>query len=93
MQLYARRHFLFPPLSIDVYNERVMSIVRCEAQVCKVGTNNLWKIEIMQFQTILNGLLCIQDLLLKKLLVENYLTEEERYFISCVFHHILVKFT
>lgn len=34
-QLYARRHFLFPPLSIDVYNERVMSIVRCEAQVCK----------------------------------------------------------
>ncbi|KMZ56301.1 Ribonuclease III family protein [Zostera marina] len=49
-ELYARRHFLFPPLSIDVYNERVMSIVRCEAQ----------------------------DLLLKKLLVENYLTEEER---------------
>lgn len=49
-ELYARRHFLFPPLSIDVYNERVMSIVRCEAQ----------------------------DLLLKKLLLEDYLTEEER---------------
>lgn len=33
LQLYARRHFLFPPKSIDVYNERVMAIVRCEAQV------------------------------------------------------------
>lgn len=32
-QLYARRHFLFPPLSIDVYNERVKSVVRCEGQV------------------------------------------------------------
>ncbi|MQM19966.1 hypothetical protein Taro_052980 [Colocasia esculenta] len=31
-ELYARRHFLFPPKSIDVYNERVMAIVRCEAQ-------------------------------------------------------------
>jgi len=33
MQLYARRHFLFPPLSIDEYNVRVMAVVRCEAQV------------------------------------------------------------
>ncbi|OMO70825.1 hypothetical protein CCACVL1_18650 [Corchorus capsularis] len=31
-ELYARRHFLFPPLSIDEYNERVTSVVRCEAQ-------------------------------------------------------------
>ncbi|CAI0392222.1 unnamed protein product [Linum tenue] len=33
MQLYARRHFLFPPLNIEEYNERVMAVVRCEAQV------------------------------------------------------------
>ncbi|CAA6660920.1 unnamed protein product [Spirodela intermedia] len=39
-----------PPKSIDVYNERVMAIVRCEAQ----------------------------DALLKKLMNEDYLTEEER---------------
>lgn len=31
-EFYARRHFLYPPKSIDVYNERVMAIVRCEAQ-------------------------------------------------------------
>ncbi|XP_031407575.1 uncharacterized protein LOC116215907 isoform X1 [Punica granatum] len=31
-ELYARRHFLFPPLNIDDYNDRVMSVVRCEAQ-------------------------------------------------------------
>ncbi|XP_050230783.1 uncharacterized protein LOC126679821 [Mercurialis annua] len=31
-ELYARRHFLFPPLSIDEFNERVMAVVRCEAQ-------------------------------------------------------------
>ncbi|EEF34976.1 RNA binding protein, putative [Ricinus communis] len=31
-ELYARRHFLFPPLSIEEYNDRVMSVVRCEAQ-------------------------------------------------------------
>ncbi|WOK93881.1 hypothetical protein Cni_G02582 [Canna indica] len=49
-ELYARRHFLYPPLSINEYNERVMRVVRCEAQ----------------------------DLLLKKLLDEDYLTEEER---------------
>ncbi|ONK80926.1 uncharacterized protein A4U43_C01F23320 [Asparagus officinalis] len=49
-ELYARRHFLFPPLSINEYNERVMKVVRCESQ----------------------------DLLLKKLLSEDYLTEEER---------------
>ncbi|THU45648.1 hypothetical protein C4D60_Mb02t20190 [Musa balbisiana] len=49
-KLYARRHFLYPPLSINEYNERVMKVVRCEAQ----------------------------DLLLKKLLDEDYLTEEER---------------
>ncbi|EOY27095.1 RNA binding protein, putative [Theobroma cacao] len=30
--LYARRHFLFPPLSIEEYNDRVTSVVRCEAQ-------------------------------------------------------------
>ncbi|CAL9767673.1 unnamed protein product [Musa acuminata subsp. burmannicoides] len=49
-ELYARRHFLYPPLSINEYNERVMKVVRCEAQ----------------------------DLLLKKLLDEDFLTEEER---------------
>ncbi|XP_061371085.1 uncharacterized protein LOC133313697 isoform X2 [Gastrolobium bilobum] len=31
-ELYARRHFLFPPLSIEEYNGRVMAVVRCEAQ-------------------------------------------------------------
>ncbi|KAK4267322.1 hypothetical protein QN277_024117 [Acacia crassicarpa] len=31
-ELYARRHFLFPPLSIEDYNNRVMALVRCEAQ-------------------------------------------------------------
>ncbi|KAK1310754.1 hypothetical protein QJS10_CPA08g00495 [Acorus calamus] len=49
-ELYARRHFLFPPSSIDVYNDRVMAIVRCESQ----------------------------DALLKKLLDDDYLSEEER---------------
>ncbi|KAK9131143.1 hypothetical protein Sjap_011630 [Stephania japonica] len=49
-ELYARRHFLFPPLSIDEYNDRVMAVVRCEAQ----------------------------DALLKQLLDEDYLSEEER---------------
>ncbi|KAG0503511.1 hypothetical protein HPP92_003583, partial [Vanilla planifolia] len=49
-ELYARRHFLFPPLNINEYNGRVMKVVRCESQ----------------------------DLLLKKLLAEEYLTEEER---------------
>ncbi|KAJ3701415.1 hypothetical protein LUZ61_005120 [Rhynchospora tenuis] len=49
-ELYARRHFLYPPLSINEYNERVMKVVRCESQ----------------------------DILLKKLLKEDYLTDEER---------------
>ncbi|XP_060205876.1 uncharacterized protein LOC132633461 isoform X1 [Lycium barbarum] len=31
-ELYARRHFLFPPLSIEEYNDRVVAVVRCEAQ-------------------------------------------------------------
>ncbi|XAR49947.1 Ribonuclease III [Bertholletia excelsa] len=31
-ELYARRHFLFPPLNIEEYNDRVMQVVRCEAQ-------------------------------------------------------------
>lgn len=31
-ELYARRHFLYPPLSIEDYNDRVMAVVRCEAQ-------------------------------------------------------------
>ncbi|ONI15577.1 hypothetical protein PRUPE_3G050600 [Prunus persica] len=31
-KLYVRRHFLFPPLSIEEYNDRVMAVVRCEAQ-------------------------------------------------------------
>lgn len=34
MQLYARRHFFFPPLNIEEYNDRVTAVVRCEAQVC-----------------------------------------------------------
>ncbi|XP_010465235.1 PREDICTED: uncharacterized protein LOC104745633 [Camelina sativa] len=31
-ELYARRHFLFPPLSIEDYNDRVRAVVRAEAQ-------------------------------------------------------------
>jgi ribonuclease-3 family protein len=31
-ELYARRHFLFPPLTIEEYNNRVMAVVRTEAQ-------------------------------------------------------------
>ncbi|KNA20946.1 hypothetical protein SOVF_047740 [Spinacia oleracea] len=31
-ELYARRHFLTPTLNIEVYNDRVMAVVRCEAQ-------------------------------------------------------------
>ncbi|KAK4427331.1 Mini-ribonuclease 3 [Sesamum alatum] len=31
-ELYARRHFLFPPLNNEEYNDRVMAVVRCEAQ-------------------------------------------------------------
>ncbi|KAK7261724.1 hypothetical protein RIF29_28042 [Crotalaria pallida] len=31
-ELYARRHFLFPPLGIEEYNDRVTAVVRCEAQ-------------------------------------------------------------
>ncbi|GJU70864.1 ribonuclease III domain-containing protein [Tanacetum coccineum] len=31
-ELYARRHFLFPPLNIEEYNDRVMAVVRAEAQ-------------------------------------------------------------
>ncbi|XP_010106661.2 uncharacterized protein LOC21388033 [Morus notabilis] len=31
-ELYARRHFLFPPLSIEEYNVRVTAVVCCEAQ-------------------------------------------------------------
>ncbi|AEE33190.1 unnamed protein product [Arabidopsis thaliana] len=31
-EIYARRHFLFPPLSIEEYNDRVRAVVRCEAQ-------------------------------------------------------------
>ncbi|XP_051135836.1 uncharacterized protein LOC127254653 isoform X2 [Andrographis paniculata] len=31
-ELYARRHFLFPPLNIEEFNDRVMAVVRCEAQ-------------------------------------------------------------
>uniref|UniRef100_A0ACD5VT86 Uncharacterized protein n=1 Tax=Avena sativa TaxID=4498 RepID=A0ACD5VT86_AVESA len=49
-ELYARRHFFFPPLSINEYNKRVMDVVKCEAQ----------------------------DLLLNKLLGEDFLTQEER---------------
>ncbi|KAM0933528.1 putative ribonuclease III [Dioscorea sansibarensis] len=49
-ELYARRHFLFPPLCINEYNDRVMKVVRCESQ----------------------------DALLKKLLEDDFLTEEER---------------
>ncbi|XP_076924462.1 uncharacterized protein LOC143586896 [Bidens hawaiensis] len=31
-ELYARRHFLFPPLNIEEYNDRVMAVVRAEAR-------------------------------------------------------------
>lgn len=31
-ELYARRHFLAPALHIEEYNDRVMAVVRCEAQ-------------------------------------------------------------
>lgn len=40
MQLYARRHFLFPPLNIEEYNDRVTAVVRCEAQVRYVLTSS-----------------------------------------------------
>jgi len=33
MQLYDRRHFLFPLLSLDEHNDCVIAVVRCEAQV------------------------------------------------------------
>ncbi|XP_062195380.1 uncharacterized protein LOC133898709 isoform X2 [Phragmites australis] len=49
-ELYARRHFFFPPLSINEYNKRVMEVVKCESQ----------------------------DLLLNKLLGEDFLNQEER---------------
>ncbi|GAA0142799.1 hypothetical protein Leryth_001902 [Lithospermum erythrorhizon] len=49
-ELYARRHFLFPPLKIDEYNDRVMAVVRCETQ----------------------------DAMLRKLIEEHSLSEEER---------------
>ncbi|XP_031489075.1 uncharacterized protein LOC116256747 isoform X1 [Nymphaea colorata] len=49
-ELYARRHFLFPPLALDEYNSRVMAVVRCETQ----------------------------DMLLKKLLKDGFLTDDER---------------
>ncbi|KAL8098888.1 hypothetical protein AgCh_031561 [Apium graveolens] len=48
-ELYARRHFLFPPLNIEEYNDRVMAVVRCEAQ----------------------------DAMLRKLINEKVLSEEE----------------
>ncbi|KAK1576302.1 hypothetical protein Q3G72_012762 [Acer saccharum] len=32
LMLYACRHFLFPALSIEEYNDRVTAVVRCEAQ-------------------------------------------------------------
>ncbi|KAL1811317.1 uncharacterized protein LOC108227761 isoform X1 [Daucus carota subsp. sativus] len=48
-ELYARRHFLFPPLNIEEYNDRVMAVVRCEAQ----------------------------DAMLRKLLNDKVLSEEE----------------
>lgn len=44
MQLYARRHFLFPPLSIEEFNDRVMAVVRCEAQVCQVLLNLMFEL-------------------------------------------------
>ncbi|CAH9066846.1 unnamed protein product [Cuscuta epithymum] len=31
-EIYARRHFLFPPLNIEEHNDRVMAVVRCETQ-------------------------------------------------------------
>uniref|UniRef100_A0A7C8ZPE7 Ribonuclease III n=2 Tax=Opuntia streptacantha TaxID=393608 RepID=A0A7C8ZPE7_OPUST len=31
-ELYARRHFFTPALNIEEYNDRVMAVVRCEAQ-------------------------------------------------------------
>ncbi|KZV31821.1 hypothetical protein F511_25934 [Dorcoceras hygrometricum] len=31
-ELYARKHFLLPPLDIEEFNNRVMAVVRCEAQ-------------------------------------------------------------
>ncbi|KAG6735284.1 hypothetical protein POTOM_062159 [Populus tomentosa] len=32
MQLYARRHFLFPPSSLEEHNDCVIAVVCCEAQ-------------------------------------------------------------
>ncbi|KAF2579927.1 hypothetical protein F2Q68_00006902 [Brassica cretica] len=45
-EIYARRHFLFPPLSIEEYNDRVRAVVRCEAQ---------WDQERRRFKETRNG--------------------------------------
>ncbi|XP_047330850.1 mini-ribonuclease 3-like isoform X2 [Impatiens glandulifera] len=49
-ELYARRHFFFPPLKIEEYNDHVKAVVCAEAQ----------------------------DAILKKLLKEEFLSNEER---------------
>ncbi|KAG6532957.1 hypothetical protein ZIOFF_006817 [Zingiber officinale] len=93
-ELYARRHFLYPPLSINEYNDRVTKVVRCEAQVCKLLLNVLMLtmfaayihqiflslLFYYQYQIVLSSKSTFtrDDLLLKKLLDEDYLTEEER---------------
>ncbi|XP_010686089.2 uncharacterized protein LOC104900373 isoform X1 [Beta vulgaris subsp. vulgaris] len=47
-ELYARRHFLAPALNIEEYNDRVMAVVRCEAQdalLQKLNTENFLSAE------------------------------------------------
>lgn len=39
MQLYVRRHFLTPPQTMDKFNQRVMALVCCEAQVTSLTPN------------------------------------------------------
>ncbi|KAL3632916.1 hypothetical protein CASFOL_025900 [Castilleja foliolosa] len=69
-ELYARRHFLFPPQNIEEYNDRVMAVVRCEAQVTWIIKNQYLK----SLQVAGIGI----DAMLQKLISDNFLSQEER---------------
>lgn len=32
LQMYAKRHFLLPPKTVNALNEKVLGLVRCETQ-------------------------------------------------------------
>lgn len=59
LQLYARRHFLFPPLSIEDYNDRVRAVVRCEAQVCHLLTSFCLLKSVFEYGVMLLKKQCI----------------------------------